>query len=181
MTRGAARVSIQVEGFRRSSAELSDCGHYRYRLTRQWAPGVVPTVLWIMLNPSKADADKDDHTIRKCVGFSKRFGAGALEVVNLFAWRATDARELERHRFLDPIGPENDAHLVRVLADPSPYLRRVVAWGDSGGPIARERVTAVAKLIGTRYVECLGHTTNGNPLHPLTLAYARALRPWRPE
>jgi hypothetical protein len=74
-------------------ATLSDCGRYRYRLWRRWADG--PTVLFVMLNPSTADADVDDPTIRRCIGFARSWGAGALEVVNLYAWRATQPAELK--------------------------------------------------------------------------------------
>lgn len=70
-------------------AVISDDGRYRYRLWRTWAPEL-PRMAWIMLNPSTADAEVDDPTIRRCVGFAKREGCGGIEVVNLYAYRSTD-------------------------------------------------------------------------------------------
>jgi hypothetical protein len=105
-----------------ATAVLSDCGTYRYRLGRRWAEG--PVDVWIMLNPSTADATVDDRTIRRCMEFSRRWGAGALVVGNLFALRATDPAELVRHP--DPIGPDNDEHLTR-----SPPGRTSSAAGSS--------------------------------------------------
>jgi len=73
------------------TAALSACGRYRYELTRQWGDdGVRGRVCWIMLNPSTADAEVDDPTIRKCIGFSKRWGFERMVVVNLFAHRSSD-------------------------------------------------------------------------------------------
>jgi len=77
------------------SAVLSDCGTYRYSLTRRWSPG--PLLGWVMLNPSRADALVDDPTIRRCVGFARRWGFAGIVVRNLYALRATDPRELSRH------------------------------------------------------------------------------------
>src|SRR5262245_13227298 len=111
--------------FQQSSAELSPCGRYRYALTRTWGdPKKV--VCWVMLNPSTADADQDDPTIRRCLGFSRAWGAGGLVVVNLFALRATDPDQLRIAA--DPVGPDNDSHLSTAA-----FGRLVVAaWGARG-------------------------------------------------
>src|SRR5689334_18589152 len=106
-------------------------GRYRYRLWRQWDPAK-PAVAFVMLNPSTADATTDDPTIRRCFGFAQGWGFGRLEVVNLFALRATDPRELARHP--DPVGPANDAHIAAALALTD---QAVAAWGCGGA--LRER------------------------------------------
>ena len=67
------------------SAVLSPCGTYRYRLDRSWNKDVCAPMVWVMLNPSTADADEDDSTLRRVTAFSKKAGCGGLVVVNLFA------------------------------------------------------------------------------------------------
>src|SRR5262249_44998661 len=76
------------------SAVISACGRYRYYLCRKLAGGGGRVATFIMLNPSTADAERDDSTIRKCVGFGRRWGCGQLHVVNLFGLRATQPTEL---------------------------------------------------------------------------------------
>lgn len=149
-----------------TDAEISDCGRYRYRLRRAWAPGA--KILWIMLNPSTADAETDDATIRRCVGFSKRFGAGSLEVVNLFALRATKPVELARAR--DPVGQRNAAELLMSVQMDKPPLHRIVAWGAGGGRQLVEREAEFWRLFGHIPLWCLGTTAAGHPRHPLRLA-----------
>ena len=77
------------------SAEISPCGLYRYSLTRKWEAWK-GTVNFIMLNPSTADAQEDDPTIRRCIGFAKAWGYGGIVVTNLFAYRATNPKELKK-------------------------------------------------------------------------------------
>lgn len=150
------------------SAVISSCGRFRYRLTRGWADG--PTVTWVMLNPSTADAHVDDPTIRKCVGFSQRWGYGSLTVVNLFALRSTDPSALRTAP--DPFGPDNVRYVDEALlsADLS-----VVAWGG-GISHAKGRGTTRGRAIrswpGTMM---LGTTKAGEPRHPLMLAYSTPL------
>src|SRR5690242_18477735 len=98
--------------FAQSSAIISPCGCYRYRLERD-GPGEGPTVV-IMVNPATADAEQDDATIRKLKGFGARNGWGQIIVGNLFAYRATDVRELGK--VTNPVGNQNDAHL-RCMMD----------------------------------------------------------------
>jgi hypothetical protein len=142
-------------------------GPYRYLLWRRWAEAA--SVLFIMLNPSTADAQRDDPTIRRCLGFARAWGFGAVEVVNLFAWRATDPRELRRAA--DPIGPAND----RAIAEAAARNHAIVAaWGVHGVLLERDRQVA-ALLAGSR-VRCLAHTGTGAPRHPLYVrASARAV------
>lgn len=131
-------------------------GEYRYWLTRQWGDG--PKACWIMLNPSTADAEQDDPTIRRCISFSKRWGCGSLVVVNLFARRCTRPVHLKDPG--DPVGPENR----RVIADAMTDAGVVVAaWGAH--PMAQE--PAGGLLASSRPLYCLGKTKDGAPRHPL--------------
>ena len=95
-------------------AVLSPCGVYRYLLTRRLGRGA-KVATFIMLNPSRADAEKDDATIRKCMGFASRWDCARLQVVNLFALRAADPAALRGVD--DPVGPENTAWLGRAIEE----------------------------------------------------------------
>lgn len=152
-----------------SSAVLSPCGLYRYRLGRRWAPG--GTVCWILLNPSTAGAVKDDPTIRRCVGFAKRWGCGAIEVVNLFALRSPDPRSLFRGP--DPIGPENDAHIMGSVTSGDIV---VCAWGALGRLFGRGH--EVQHMLTFARLKCLGETKSGQPRHPLYLRADAQLVKW---
>ena len=159
------------------SAVLSADGVYRYRLERE-GRGTGSTAV-IMVNPSTADAENDDATIRKLRGFGDRYGWGRIIVGNLFAYRATDVRELARS--FDPIGPENDAHLRNILADAS---RLVVAWGPMGKlpkPL-RQRWRAIHGMAAAEALvpKSIGAPAkDGHPCHPLMLPYDRQLQTWR--
>lgn len=143
-----------------ASAALSPCGRYRYRLGREW-PGGHGTVLFVMLNPSTADAEVDDPTVRRCVGFARRWGFRRLEVGNLFARRASKPSEL--WRVPDPIGPENDYHLVEMSKGADCV---VAAWGQNVGQ--RRRDLQVLRILDGP-VAHLGLTRRGYPRHPLYL------------
>jgi hypothetical protein len=126
--------------------------------------------LFVMLNPSTADGEVDDPTIRRCVGFAQTWGYGALEVVNLYAYRTTLPVELGAPA--DPVGPLNDSRILE--ADRSCDLV-VCAWGNNS--MAVRRAPAVLELFrgaGTP-LRCLGLTKSGQPRHPLYLR--RDLRP----
>lgn len=132
-----------------------------------------------MVNPSKADAITNDHTITKSIGFATRLGAGRFIVGNKFAWRATDIRELPRA--VDPIGALNDRHLETIVREADQVI---VAWGSlSKLPVAmRSRwraVAAIAERVG-KPLWCWGTARDGHPLHPLMLAYDTPLIPWEP-
>lgn len=164
----------------RSAAHLSDCGSYRYWLSRVWDDSK-PSVCFVMLNPSTADASQDDPTIRRCLGFAKLWGGGALHVVNLFALRATNPGDLRRHP--DPVGPFNDAAILTITASvpgvggSAERLAVVAAWGAHGGYRGRDgAVLAKLRDKGIR-THCLGRTAAGQPRHPL---YVRADQPLVP-
>lgn len=144
----------------RGDAVFSADSKYRYRLHRTWDAGAA-SVLFVMLNPSTADATQDDPTIRRCVGFAKRWGYGRLLVGNLFALRATDPRCLLDEP--DPVGPQNDEHL-RVMMDEARIV--ICAWGAHKLAHGTTRESAVKALLGPS-LWALGRTAAGAPRHPL--------------
>ena len=146
--------------FETSNAVISACGCYRYQLTRQWDTHL-STVVFVMLNPSTADASINDPTIRRCINFARSWGFGGLKVVNLFAWRATKPAELKM--VADPVGPDNDYYLLKAFAQ-APAT--VVAWGTNA-PVTR--VQEVGRLLQAATIgpQCLGATQMGHPRHPL--------------
>lgn len=174
--RGAAMSEqLTLDGSRQSGALLSDDGVYRYHLWRRWAEG--RSMIWVMVNPSTADAETDDPTIRRCMGFARREGCGGIDVINLFALRSKDPSVLKTHP--DPNGPDNPDTWLGTL-DPTrgPI---VVGWGGSVGKKLRARSTAYAAhgalLMGLG--RCLGKTKAGEPLHPLFIEGDRPLELWR--
>jgi hypothetical protein len=165
-SRGGRSVSTYVESppdlfGTTGSAVFSDDGTYRYRLTRTWGYSGRHAV-WIMLNPSTAEALADDPTIRRCTGFSKAWGLDGLVVVNLFALRATDPRELARHP--DPVGPENDRFIQQAIG---PCRVVVAAWGASRLAARRGALLRWALTRSCDDVLCLGVAKDGEPRHPL--------------
>lgn len=142
------------------SAFIDLGGLYRYKLSREWAPEL-PCCMFIGLNPSTADADRDDPTIRRCVGFARRWGYGKLVMCNLFAFRATDPAALFEPE--DPVGPENDEWLIDC-AERADLI--VAAWGARGD--IRGRAHEVRTFL-PEHVHHLGLTKFDQPRHPLYL------------
>jgi hypothetical protein len=141
---------------------------YRYRLWRRW-DALRPCVAFCMLNPSMADEHSNDPTIRRCIGFARDWGYGGVEIVNLFALRATDPRELRDAR--DPIGRRNDAYVIEAAQRSAAV---VLAWGVHGTFRARG-AEALALLSPRARLLALGWTRAGEPRHPLYLR--RDVRP----
>lgn len=139
-------------------------GAYRYTLWRVWNEQL-PRILFVLLNPSTADAERDDPTLLRCFGFALREGCGSLEIVNLFAFRATQLGLLKTTS--DPIGPEND----RAIAVATQRASMVVlGWGTHGTYLARDR--AVLQRLSSSSLYCIGLTKEGHPKHPLYSAFA---------
>lgn len=165
------------------SATISECGRYRYALERRITDAVGPNaglnLTWLMLNPSTADADLDDPTIRKVMGFTRRAGYGVALVVNLFAWRATKPRDCLAN-LADAEGDMNCAAIMQA-AEISEAV--VCAWGAQ--PWAREQAKRVLEWLDEHPREapikllCLGTSKDGSPLHPLMPSYdGHPLRPF---
>jgi hypothetical protein len=163
------------------AARFSPDGRYRYALLRRWGDDTDPVITFVMLNPSTADAERDDPTIRRCIRFARANGYGCLHVVNLFGLRATDPRALLDAD--DPVGPDNTIYLARHIAARSVPL--VAAWGGHTGDLqrfVRSRVAQVMDRLGghTRNWLCLGTTTDGDPRHPLFVRGTQPFIEWRP-
>lgn len=155
---------------RMASATIDPTGLYRYDLRRDW-DSRLGLVNFIMLNPSTADGEEDDPTIRRCKGFASSWGYGQLVVTNLFAYRSTDPEALRLA--VDPVGPENDLFIVRwaTAAD-----LVIAAWGTKG--LVLDRGRKVLSILASAGVEVSAiKLTSGNyPSHPLYLA--SRLRPF---
>lgn len=144
-----------------NDAVISECSKYRYLLRRTW-DHARPRVLYVMLNPSTADAAKDDATIRSCVRLANGLGYGSMEVVNVFGWRATKPEELLTAT--DPCGPQNEDHVRAALGRcDSP----ICAWG--AWPPAEAASTYIRNAIRAARPAafCFGKTASGAPKHPL--------------
>ncbi len=157
-------------------ALVSGNGKYRYNLWREWEQPNTAIVkkswcVFIMLNPSTADGQLDDPTIRKCVGFARLWKYQKLVVVNLFAGRATKPADL--FKMDDPIGSHNSHHIRETLDDAGIV---VCAWGIHGGFMAQDK--AVMGLLDEAGVTpyALGLTKDGFPRHPLYHPYSKQIK-----
>ena len=150
------------------SAVFSDDLRYRYRLSRRWADGEM--LPFILLNPSKAGTEIDDPTTRRCIGFARRFGYSAIELVNLYAFIATFPEDLRKAGY--PVGPDNDGHIEGACR----WVPRVVcAWGSNAKGL--HRPTEVLRMLKAWNVQPVALQINagGVPAHPARLAYSREL------
>lgn len=159
--------------FLERDAVISDCGKYRYLLRRAWDHDK-PRCLYVMLNPSRADAEVDDATIRSCTRLAKGFGYGSFEVVNLYGLRATDPSELAKAD--DPIGPRNadvgDAAINRCDIV-------ICAWGALLGHRVRAHNMKAWVRGWKPAAYCLGVTKSGAPKHPLYIKSGTPLEVFR--
>ncbi len=154
-------------------ATFSPCGLYRYLLEAVW-DARLGLVLWVMLNPSTADATKLDPTLTRCLKFTQRWGFGGLLVANLFGLRSMDPQALRRAA--DPVGPENDAAILGAAARAS-FV--VCGWGTFG--VLRHREDDVRRLLHGYDLHALRVTRGGDPSHPLYLPGDLAPVLWRPR
>lgn len=183
-TGGAGGMSDYVA----KGAAISRDGKYRYRLWREWrgagdlhcrvAGDERGACVFVMLNPSTADGETDDPTIRRCVNFAKAWKFERLEVLNLFAYRATDPKALlALNHDDDPVGPKNLEAFDFVIRSGSAGTI-VCAWGAHGAHIGQDE-TALGWM-GDRKRFALGLTKDGHPRHPLYLPANSRLTEFRP-
>lgn len=156
-----------------SVAVYSPCECYRYLLTRTW-DATRPKLLFAMLNPSTATEVQNDPTVERCERRARALGFGAFRVTNIFAFRATDPRVMRAQP--DPVGPGNDLALVESAL----WSDQVIcAWGGHGAHLGRgPQVEALLRATG-RAVYHLGLTKDGQPRHPLYIAYAIQPQLWQ--
>lgn len=154
-----------------SDAGFSADGQHRYYLSRRWeADG--RACVFIMLNPSTADAENDDPTIRRCINFAKREGCNELIVVNLFSYRATDPKEMKQSP-----APEGGVANDEVIAGFVQQADLVVAaWGTHGK--FRGRAGKVLWMLRETAIYALGITRDGSPQHPLYIKGDAPLVPY---
>jgi len=146
-------------------------GRYRYSLWRAWSP-YYPRIVFVLLNPSTADEQRNDPTIRRCIGFARAWHFGSMEVVNLFAYLATDYREL--FKVSDPIGQGNNRFLLQAVERCSTV---VLGWGTRGTFLSRDR-QVIQMFVRKKDVYCLGLTKDGQPRHPLYIQGDTNLEPF---
>jgi hypothetical protein len=158
------------------TAVLSDCKQYRYFLIRTWDDNL-PRVLFIMLNPSTADAIEDDNTIRRCKGYAKDWGYGGFYVINLFAFRSKTPADLLK--VANPIGSENETWFRRSSAMASLI---VCAWGNSKIVSKLQKNFPQYKLLSHLFQKPLHYlelSKDGTPKHPLYLSKELKPNPYK--
>lgn len=158
------------------SAIISPCGLYRYRLDRTVAMEG-PVYAFFGINPSTADANLDDATVRKWIGFAKRWGASRFIVGNVFAYRATNVQELAT--VADPFGDEIGDHTSDIIAEADVL---VPCWGVVSKVPPKLQfafdVLMDALLSSGKPVQHFGLTASGDPKHPLMLGYSTVMQSW---
>jgi len=157
-----------------AGATFSSCRRWRYLLWRRW-DAKRPAANFLMLNPSTADEVKLDPTCARARDYAERWGYGALIVTNVFAFRNTSPIEMRKAQ--DPVGPGNDAAIVRAAKE----ARLVVcAWGNHGSFL--ERSSRVRALLNKSKIplHCLRVNSGGEPAHPLYLPGKLKPEGWKP-
>ena len=159
-----------------NTAVLSECGTYRYWLERETGqPGPLGMFCWV--NPSTADATTEDQSSRKGIGFATLMGWRGYILVNPFAYRAKNIRDLRSAR--DPIGPENDKYIEQAMRKADVH---VVGWGSLNKlPEAlRGRwkdIVRISDRVGCK-LHCIGVCADGHPRHPLMTGYNTPMTEW---
>lgn len=157
----SATLNFEVFGLPMVGATFSTCRKWRYSLWRVW-DAEKPRVAFIGLNPSTADEEENDPTVRRCINYARGWGYGGMYMLNIFGIRATDPRVMKKAE--DPIGPMNDDYILDEITKSELIL---CCWGAHGAH--RGRSDEVAEMLKGRQLHCLGTTNAGEPKHPLYL------------
>jgi len=162
------------------TASFSRCGTYRYALTRELEAASSRVLVVIGLNPSTADARKNDPTVSREIAYARRWGFGRLVKLNAYAYRATDPRVMlaAAKRGVDIVGPRNDRAIAGALLEARASGGMVlVAWGRHA---RAERVEAIVELLAGYEPRCLRTNLDGSPVHPLYQKVTARHRAWTP-
>lgn len=144
-------------------------GDYRYSLIREWDESNQKRVVFVLLNPSTADNVEEDQTTKVCIEFAKRWGYGSLQIVNLFAYRATDPNDLKKVKdYNKMVGEHNYGFLQSALQSAS---KIVVAWGEHGKIQKRYMDESLKSLFSNFRLYCFREIANNQPKHPLGVNY----------
>lgn len=153
------------------SAKLSDCEKYRYELIREWSTSdLTPNtaregqVVFCLLNPSTADAVKDDQTLKRCVSFAQQWGYSRIVIVNLFAFRSTHPNELSKCP--EPVGEYNDRYILKNAKEAALFI---AGWGRNGNLLNRHNLILDMLRSNSIDVHALGQNRDGTPSHPVRL------------
>jgi hypothetical protein len=132
-----------------------------------------PLIAWIGLNPSTADENRLDPTLRRVVKFSMDWGFGGFVMLNIFALRSAYPKVLRQVD--DPVGPKNDSTICCWARKAQTV---VAAWGADGNLFRRaDHVSQLLKVLGVE-PRCLGRTGAGQPRHPLYIKSTTPLEPY---
>ncbi|MFM0058579.1 DUF1643 domain-containing protein [Paraburkholderia phytofirmans] len=161
---------------RESSAIISACGRYRYRLDRAVQDcGIV--IAYYGVNGSTAGETDNDQTVMKWIGFTQRNGGRKFIVGNAFGFRSKNVRLLATVD--DPVGPDNAMHLQTIISEADLH---VPCWGDRGKVPQRLRYRFDELETRLRQsgkpIKVFGLTKGGDPMHPLMLSYSTKLTDW---
>lgn len=158
-----------------TGAEISECGLYRYLLWRTWAPGILPPLGVIMLNPSTADARVNDPTITRVMKRAIAHSYGGIIVGNLYGFRATEPKDMKTAA--NPVGPHNDYYLL-MIGKLCPTV--LCAWGTKAERGRAGLIKAMLQALPRppRLVH-LGLTKDGHPKHPLYIKSDKTPETWK--
>ncbi len=142
------------------TAESSDDGLFRWWLQRRWGDG--PIVCFVCLNPSTADAERDDPTVTRCIGYAKSWGFGALDIRNLYPYLATKPKDLfTAMKRMDVTGGDRGRSELRAAMTADLVI---AAWGGHATLGAQDRFL---ELTDPKPIFHLAKTKDGKPVHPL--------------
>jgi len=162
------KVRLKLQPGVTGSADFSECMRYRQALYRSWVqPGELQRyALFIGMNPSTADGDVDDPTVRREIEFAKRLGMNALIKCNVMDYRATKPKDLRA----PGVKPCSEANLVAIICHAAKAEKIVCAWGSIPKPLQRhvEDVAGILRASG-KELWSFGTTKDGSPRHPLYL------------